>query len=285
MARNSAIHVVLACRNPTLGKEAATRLRHESGHAVTFLPLDLADQQSVRRFYKVFCEAPLPPLHAIICNAGMQNVGTPQTTAEGYETGFAINHLGHYLLVRLLLSELAQDGRISFVSSGTHDPKAGTRIPPPVYTDADSAAHDLEGGQRNGLRRYALSKLCNLLCAYELHQLLKSSGDARLASIKVNSFNPGVMAETGLARTFPWPIRILSRYVMPVMEKDVQNARISAELLVAMTLGHQAAPGGRYFSRGEAITLSDDSYNPEFQRELWASSARMTGLPGGLAES
>ena len=90
------------------------------------LPLDLASQTSIRAFVEGFRNGQFPPLAGIVCNAGMQNVATPTRTEEGYETTFAVNHLGHYLLTRLLLPELASDARITFVSSGTHDPKRKT---------------------------------------------------------------------------------------------------------------------------------------------------------------
>lgn len=282
ISTDSALLVVITCRNPDLGEKAVARLKEAGGGAI-FLPLDLGDQASVRRFVDLFRQAELPPLYAIICNAGMQNVAKPETTKDGYEITFAVNHLGHYLLVRLLLPDMASDGRITFVSSGTHDPKAKTKILPPVYTNADAVAHDLAEGRSNGLRRYSMSKLCNLLCAYELQRLLKASGDTRLASITVNALNPGMMPGTGLARTWPRPIRLISRYLLPLLEKNVQTTEGSAERLLRLTLGQEASPGGRYFSNGAPIASFQDSYNETFQRELWISSARMAGLPAGLA--
>ncbi len=154
--------VVVACRNPNLGQLAVEQLKADGGNAI-FLALDLGKQASVRRSVDLFREAEPPPLSAIVCNAGMQNVATPQKSVEGYETTFAVNHLGHYLLVRLLLTDLAQGGRITFVSSGTHDPKERTGMPPPVYTDANALAHDFEAGRTAGLRRYTTSKLCSIL--------------------------------------------------------------------------------------------------------------------------
>ena len=40
---------------------------------------------------------------------------------DGYEVTFAVNHLGHFLLVNLLLDCLESSSRILFVSSGAHD--------------------------------------------------------------------------------------------------------------------------------------------------------------------
>lgn len=282
VARDHSLSVVIACRNADMGEKAVARLKAASGNAIC-LPLDLSDQASVHRFVDLFRAANLPPLHAIVCNAGMQNVASPETTKEGYEATFAVNHLGHYLLVRLLLPEVSHGGRITFVSSGTHDPKAKTKIPAPVYVNADTVAHDFVNTRSDGLRRYAMSKLCNLLCTYELQRLLKASGDPRLGSVLVNALNPGVMPGTGLARTWPKAIQLVGRLLLPLIEKDVQTTEGSAERLAAVTLGTEALPGGRYFSNGAPIASSEDSYNETFQRELWISSARLTSMPIDLA--
>ncbi len=192
--------VVIACRNPQLGQDAVARLTAFGGHAA-FLPLDLASQASIREFAEAYRNAGLPPLKGIICNAGMQNVAAPTKTIEGYELTFAVNHLGHYLLTRLLLDDMEQDGRITFVSSGTHDPAERLPVPSAVYEDAETLAHDFESSQKAGLRRYATSKLCNIYCTYELSRRLSASGDPRLASIKVNAIDPGLMPATGLTRS------------------------------------------------------------------------------------
>lgn len=55
-------------------------------------------------------------------------------TEDNVETTFGVNHLGHFLLANLLLSELKEPARIIFVSSGTHDPKEKTGIPDPSIT-------------------------------------------------------------------------------------------------------------------------------------------------------
>lgn len=281
IARDRSKLVVVACRNPDLGKQAVGQLEASGGKAA-FLPLDLSIQVSIRRFVDLFREIGLAPLSGIICNAGTQNVAAPQKTIEGYETTFAVNHLGHYLLVRLLLDDLPPDGRITFVSSGTHDPKERTGMPPPVYKDAYALAHDFEATRTAGLRRYTTSKLCNIFCTYELSRQLAASGDGRLTSIRVNAIDPGLMPATGLARSWPKPLQWVSRNVLPLVRlinDNVHSPRTSGGRVAALTIGPEGAPGGRYFSNGKAVRSSDLSYDQTMQRELWASSARMTGLP------
>jgi NAD(P)-dependent dehydrogenase (short-subunit alcohol dehydrogenase family) len=285
IARDQNTLIVIACRSPDLGRAAVQNLE-SLGRRAAYLPLDLGEQASVRQFVKLFRQAEFPLLRGIVCNAGMQNVAVPQVTGEGYETTFAVNHLGHYLLVRLLLDDLAEDSSITFVSSGTHDPAQKTGVPNPVYKNAYEVAHDLEAGRNAGLRRYTTSKFCNILCAYELARRLKASGDARLNTVKVNAINPGIMPGTGLARTWPRPIQWASQIIMPLLRfvnDNVNTTQTSGEWAAALTTGPESAPGGRYFSNGEAIRSSEQSYDQSLQQELWISSAEMTGLPVELA--
>ena len=83
----------------------------------------------------------LPPLHALICNAGIQFNAGLVNTEDGYETTWAVNHLGHFLLVLLLLDKIQKPGRIVVVSSGTHDPLQKSGMPDPIYKDAETIAH------------------------------------------------------------------------------------------------------------------------------------------------
>jgi NAD(P)-dependent dehydrogenase (short-subunit alcohol dehydrogenase family) len=63
--------------------------------------------------------------------SGIQTIAKPAWTKENIEATFGVNHLAHFLLVNLLLSELKGPARIVFVGSGTHDPKAKTAMPFP----------------------------------------------------------------------------------------------------------------------------------------------------------
>ena len=210
LSKYSSVLVIIACRDAQKGEKAARRLRDPKGTAKV-LPLDLSRQASVRAFVDAFRGGQFPPLAGIVCNAGMQNVGTPTRTEEGYETTFAVNHLGHYLLTRLLLPDLETNASITFVSSGTHDPEQKTGMPAPRYITAEALAYDFEPGGNAGRRRYTTSKLCNVYCTYEYARRLAGSSDSRLQSVRVNAFDPGLMPATGLARSYSAPLRFVSR--------------------------------------------------------------------------
>src|SRR5262249_4372477 len=122
-----------------------------------------------------------PRLSALVCNAGVQAI-SPQRTNEGLEITFATNHLGHFLLSRLLLDDLSR-GQIAFVSSATHDPARRTGMPAPNLRDVRTIAFGndnapLKAGEA-GRIRYTTSKLYNVLCAYEFARRLGAVADSR----------------------------------------------------------------------------------------------------------
>ena len=132
-------HIVLAVRDTSRGAEAVTKLGQPQ--RCTVMEMDLASLASVRAFVENVRDATLPPLHAIVCNAGVQVVSGTESTEDGVEMTFGVNHLGHFTLVQGLLRELARPARIVVVSSGTHDPTKHTGMPDPSYTAAADLAH------------------------------------------------------------------------------------------------------------------------------------------------
>jgi len=139
LATDPSWQVVLAVRDTTRGAEAAAQLGHPD--RCTVLALDLASLASVRAFAGALRSAGLPPLRAIVCNAGVQVVSDTERTDDGVEMTFGVNHLGHFALVQDLLDELASPARIVVVSSGTHDPAKLTGMPSPSYSRAEALAY------------------------------------------------------------------------------------------------------------------------------------------------
>ncbi len=94
--------VLIASRNEELSREAVERIRGETGNdAVEAMPLDLGSLAAVRQFAKELRARELP-LDALVLNAGVQLQRGPRYSADGYETSFAVNHLGHFLRSELL---------------------------------------------------------------------------------------------------------------------------------------------------------------------------------------
>ena len=275
------ILVVIACRDVRLGEEAKAKLASR-GVAAAVLPLDLASLDSVRAFATRFRDGKLPPLAGLVCNAGLQNVGPPQRTVDGFETTFAVNHLGHFLLVNLLLPDMAENGRIVFVASGVHNPAEKTGMPAPMFVNASAVANDFEtAGGEAGRRRYSTSKLCNVLCTYELARRLEGADDPRLRSIRVNAYDPGLMPGTGLARGYPAPLRFAWNYVMPVLTlfmPNVLSPAKSGKRLAGLATSFGGEATGKYVSNGRETRSSTLSYDAGKARDLWETSAVMAGI-------
>lgn len=264
-------HVVLAVRSPARGAEAVAQLG--APERCTVLELDLASLQSVRAFAGRLRAAQLPPLHAIVCNAGVQVVSGTELTADGVEMTFGVNHLGHFALVQGLLDELANPARIVVVSSGTHDPAKLTGMPSPHYGSAEELAHPT-GDTVDGRRRYTTSKLCNVLFAYELDRRL----DQGQRGIAVTAFDPGLMPGSGLARDYSPIGRWAWRYLFPALRvlPNVNSIRSSGRRLAAL-VGDASYDGitGAYFEGARQIRSSVDSYDREKALDLWETSERL----------
>jgi NAD(P)-dependent dehydrogenase (short-subunit alcohol dehydrogenase family) len=81
------------------------------------------------------------PIDALVLNAGLSPHSDSNRTADGFETTFAVNHLAHYLLLRLLMPHLAPRTIVVLTTSSTHDPAAKTILPAPRHADAQMLAH------------------------------------------------------------------------------------------------------------------------------------------------
>lgn len=164
LAKNGAT-VVMACRNLDKANPKAEEIRVDNpSGSVEVMELDLSDLESVRRFADAF-RAKHSRLDLLINNAGIM-VPPYGKTAQGFETQFGVNHLGHFALTGSLLDLIVNTpgSRIVNVSSVAH---YFGRI---VFSDLN-----WENGY-NAQAAYGQSKLANLLFTYELQRRLAGAG-------------------------------------------------------------------------------------------------------------
>ncbi|WP_433724900.1 SDR family NAD(P)-dependent oxidoreductase [Nocardia sp. CA-129566] len=240
------------------------------------MALDLGALASVAHFADELRTNGLPPLRALVCNAGLQFTRRSYTT-DGVEATFGVNHLGHLALVQALLDDLLAPARIVFVTSGTHDPDHFTGMPHPLDTNVRRLAYPpepTESAQRDGRRRYSTSKLANLQTTYELARQLAGRG------ITVNAFDPGLMPGTGLARDAGAAAKLLWRTVARglVLLPGVNTPRRSgADLARLVTDPALAEVTGQHFVGRTATPSSKASYDRAAQHALYADSLELLG--------
>ncbi|MEH2158173.1 SDR family NAD(P)-dependent oxidoreductase [Nostoc sp.] len=288
-------HVIIASRNQKEAALSVKRLIAQTGNkSIEALPLDLASTTSIRTFVKDFAAGNRPPLRAIVCNAGIQVVTGTTYTEDGFETTFGVNHLGHFLLVNLLLRHLVSPARIVFVTSGTHFPNSSPNqtlsMPSPEYRNAKLLAFpDLASTQKEedaytiGRRRYTTSKLCNILCAYELSHRLQFQGySTQQHLITVNTFDPGLMPGTGIIRDYDLIKRFAWTFLLPgfrLFAPYVNTPNKSGKDLAKLILDREfAGVTGKYFVGLRQVPSSQESYDRKKALELWETSIELVNL-------
>jgi NAD(P)-dependent dehydrogenase (short-subunit alcohol dehydrogenase family) len=270
------------CRSPNtrliIGARASRALTE-----ITVLPLDLARLTSVRAFAQaVFERLNGAGIDALVLNAGAQFPNVDQRTEDGFEKTFAVNHLAHYLLLRLLLPKLAEHARVVITTSDTHDPKTNP-IAPPLHADAQRLAHPgLEPRRRfiAGFRAYSTSKLCNLLTA----RAISASSEAKSGQFCVIAYNPGFTPGTSLQRAWPLPVRVLMMaiaFMRPILR--LNTTAQAGSILAELTLGEIAPPNGRIYASLVKRRLTwpepfDLARRDDLMNALWSDSARLVGL-------
>ncbi len=282
LVRAPHLTVVVAARDPRRGERVAAELNEAAiatARAVA-LPLDLASLDSVRAFPGALDRAGLPPLRAVAANAGMQRTDRRHVTADGFEETFGTNHLGHFLLIRLLLERLIDHGRVVIVSSGTHKPQRlrNFGFPPPRWAPARVLATPGDG---SGQVAYATSKLANAMTALELSRRIETLRPG--ARIAVHAFDPGLMPATGLAQHYPAPARRAYSRLAPLLTRlpGATTAERSGELLAGIAIDHRFddRPNGRYveWDGGEGA-YSAQARDARAAAELWRDSEQLVGL-------
>jgi NAD(P)-dependent dehydrogenase (short-subunit alcohol dehydrogenase family) len=279
--------VVMTGGTAGLGQVAAQRINADpdvhlllgtrSASPFETLPLDLGRLASVREFARA-TEDTLggTRVDVLVLNAGVQLATNENRTEDGFETTFAVNHLGHYLLLRSLLGSLADDATVVITTSDTHDPRTNS-FGAPRDLDPEALAHPPSRGRfKAGFQAYSASKLCNILTARAL-------ADAR-PGLRVIAYNPGFTPGTGLQREWPVWARmatVMGRIMRPVARLATVDQ--AGDELVDLALNRTSPPAGRIYASlvKRRLTWPDPAplaQSDDLVRTLWAQSARMVGL-------
>ena len=286
--------VITANRNPQRAAGAADRLdipRDRLHHIL----MDLGDLESVRHGVES-----LPGgVDALVCNAAVYEpkLKQPKRSPQGYELSMATNHLGHFLLIQLLLDRLKASThpskRIVILGTVTANSKElGGKIPIPAPADLG----DLSGFEAGFLdpiamasgqkfkpgKAYKDSKLCNMITTQELHRRIHAD-----TGISCTSLYPGCVADTHLFRNTPKAFQV----IFPWFQKKITGGYVSQSLAgerVAMVVanpdfsqsgvhwswGNRQKKDGKQFSQ----ELSDKATNPDVARRVWELSMKLVGL-------
>jgi NAD(P)-dependent dehydrogenase (short-subunit alcohol dehydrogenase family) len=243
-------HVTLVCRDPVRAEAARDEIRRATGaDGVDYLLADLASQASIRELAERFGRRH-DRLDVLVNNAATVSEHR-QTTVDGRELTFAVNHLAYFLLTRLLLDHLtAAAGVVVNVAATNH-------------RDA-SDVDDLDSVRGYDMRAaYKRSKLANVSFTLELARRLDGSA-------RSNAFCPSVNATELLMRF---------RRVPPEQWAERLAEEASPDTAAAVAMAIIASPGtGRYLEEGADIAPSPLAQDRDVAARLWRRCSELTGL-------
>ncbi|WP_202386959.1 SDR family NAD(P)-dependent oxidoreductase [Qipengyuania algicida] len=269
-------HLILSGRDAAKLESAAREISQETGAEVETLVCDLASLDSIRTAAKDATER-FERIDILINNAGVMAAPLGRT-ADGFETQFGTNHLGHFLLTNLLMP-LVENGsaqRIVNLSSRGH------HFDQVHFDDPNFEHRDYDKWQA-----YGQSKTANILFSVGLEKRLKSKG------IHAYAVHPGgIMTNLG---------RHMSeqdiQFMMARMRKLAEESGSSGEGFKSIpqgaattcwvaTASELADRGGLYAENCHVAEIDDDSttegvrsyaIEPKKAEQLWKLSEELVG--------
>lgn len=249
--------VVIMAREEIKAAETLDEIRAEIAEAdLDFITGDLASLRSIEMAAATF-KSRYSRLDILINNAGGV-FDRFQKTQDGFERGFQVNYLGHFLLTRLLIKTLehSEDPRIINLSSEAH------RMGKIDFNNLNCEKSFSTWPQ------YGATKLMNVLFTRELKN--------RYPDISSFSLHPGVV-RTGFGANNTGLVRFFSS--LPFLLTPEQGAETSVYLA---TTPNAELRNGEYYKKSKVTASSGLTYQKETAARLWDVSEQMLHEKGFL---
>jgi NAD(P)-dependent dehydrogenase (short-subunit alcohol dehydrogenase family) len=268
--------VVGAARDLGKARDATAPVRSgaKNGGSLDLVELDLASLKSVRAAADGLLKQG-KPFDVVIANAGV--MATPKgKTADGFETQFGTNHLGHFVFVNRIASLIKAGGRLVNLSSAGHR-----------FSDVDLDDPNFERTEYVPFVAYGRSKTANVLFAVEFDRRHKAKG------IRATAVHPGgIQTELGRHMT-PEMVQQMLKSINESRPKDAPPFAFktipqgAATSVWAGFVGDAAAVGGHYCEDCHVAEINRDpnaregvrpyALDGERAKALWAKSEEMVG--------
>ncbi len=275
--------VVLVGRDKAKLEEVQKAIEKNGQQAVSVV-CDLSEPASVQRAI-----ADIIALHlqivGLLNNAGIRQV-MPTKNALGWDMTFATNHLGPFALTEALLPHLADGGNVVFVASAVEDPErkpakaVGFRGGRYISAEASARGEWKPGGSKQpGFDAYATSKQTALASTMAL---------AREAPrLRFNAVEPGLTPATGLGRDSGAFVRLLSKYIIPLLVplfvpfiKFLSTPKRAARMITKVLINESEQTGMYYDEHGHPMIGSALVRDPKFQDRVVAETRDLLSTLG-----
>ena len=252
-------HIIMLCRNEEKANRAKEEILRACDHdKVDIILADLASTEQIKAAAE-HIQREYSKIDVLINNAGLLMGNQRETTQDGFEMSFGVNHLAPFLLTHLLLDLVVASGRgnIINVSSDAH------RV-------ADLSFKNLQyqNGGYAGWKAYCRSKLCNILFTRELSRRL---GDNCTVT---NALHPGAVA-SNFGSGVSGIGGVVMRLARPLMISEEKGAETSIYLA---TSGEGYTVSGKYFKSKKMVEPTRKARSDYNAKRLWEISEELLDI-------
>jgi NAD(P)-dependent dehydrogenase (short-subunit alcohol dehydrogenase family) len=264
--------------------EVVRRAIEQRGQHAVSVVCDLSDLASVRRAAAEIVALNLP-LVGLVNNAGVFPLQATKNSV-GWDTAFATNHIGPFVLTEALMPHLPDGANVVFIASGVEDPErkpakmAGFRGARYISAEASARGEWEPGGSKMpGADAYATSKQCTLATALAFAR--------ETPRLRFNAVEPGFSPETGLGREAPAMLRVITEHVLPLLAPHIRywsTAKIAGRVTAQVLLNEEGVTGMYFDERGLPMLGSVQVRDEAFQDRVVAETRALVGsVPATLA--
>ncbi len=246
--------VGLVSRGSGSGEQVTETLKRETGNPnLYYFPADLSSLTEIRRVAEEI-RSRFNRLDILVNNAGAF-FRTRETTVDGFEKTFALDHLNYFLLTQLLLPPLLESPAARIVNVASAASSVGK-----IHFD------DLMLEDYRSFKAYGQAKLANVMFSYQLSRFLADT------PVTVNALHPGGVATNfGSGST----TGTLYKVFQPFFKTPAQGAETVVYLATSPEV---VGVSGRYFKDKNPVSSSRRSYDVQVQARLWRVSRDLVGL-------
>lgn len=267
-------HVVITSRSKVRGLTAIREIKSHfkkqdlselnENDLMSLEVLDLQNLKDVSSFSKRIMMKYKKNLDFLILNAGIMM--TPfSLSSDGFESQFATNYVGHFLVVRKWMDWIRKSGtRVVSISSGAHYMTYSKGI------DFKRVTSDLK---YDPLSAYGQSKLANILFSKELAEKLEGSNATS------NVIHPGmVQSELGrhIEKSFTIPMAIVALPILAIFELAKMSTVMGSltQVIVATSPQFEGLNGKLFYPVAFETKGSKFANDKDLQRKLWRNSEK-----------
>ncbi|WP_222706592.1 SDR family NAD(P)-dependent oxidoreductase [Lacisediminihabitans profunda] len=272
--------VVLVGRSASKLDAVRAEIESTGGRAVSVVS-DLSDITSARNAGAEIAALGLP-IGGLLNNAGIFPA-RPSTSAQGWDTVFATNHLGPFALTEALIPSLPDGANVVFVVSAVEDPErkiavqAGFRGGRYISAKASARGEWLSPGS---------SKLAGPIPTPPPNKRRSQPLSRLLANtrLRFNAIEPGVNPGSNLGRAMAPALVAVSKLVAPLLQvmPHYTTPKKAAKVIARIVTSADSSTGVYFDENGSSMKGSKQVHDPAFQGRVVSETRALLGTANGI---